>query len=197
MSGIGRTAFDSSSKRSTLTLSSPLRVVMTVPVDADPVAEVEVARTRRTRRRRRPPSRRTAGSRRCGRACVAKISLPCSRMQHHPAGDGDRGRRSRCRARASPCAARISASVCVRSKRYGYGLAAGAAQVVELGEPLGLLGGQPAAAAAASDRRRSADGSVGRRRAHSGSDGIGSTLACRSADIGRWLVARPLAARHA
>ena len=48
-------------------------------LDADPVAEVELAERGEARRRRPRPWRRTAAPRRRGRRSVAKISLPCSR----------------------------------------------------------------------------------------------------------------------
>ena len=65
--------------------------------------------------------------------------------QHHPAGDGDPLVGLGARLEVSPLRRAARPSVCVRSKRYGYGLVPGVAERVELVEPLGLLGRQTAA----------------------------------------------------
>ena len=120
LSGSGRIALASSSSRSTLIDSSPLRVVITVPCDADPVAEVERLDVVERRRRRPPPSRRTAGSRRCGRASWRTRACRCRASASRARRRRPR-RRSRCPARATPSGRGPRASVCERSKRYGYG----------------------------------------------------------------------------
>ncbi|CAB4853296.1 unannotated protein [freshwater metagenome] len=120
LSGIGRTALDSSSQRCTFTLSSPLRVVMTVPCTptqsprsrplndsngSSPTTALETnsctspSRSRMVAKTSLPPSRDSMM--RPAMATSKSVSTPAS---------------------SPPCSSRSSASVWVRSKRYGYGL---------------------------------------------------------------------------
>ena len=145
MSGIGRTALASSSNAIDLDAELALAGRHHRALDADPVAEVELAE-----RGEGVVADDRLGDEQLHLAAAVDASwrrsaCPASRLQHHPPGDGHAllGLGARLAARRTRRAARPR--VCVRSKRYGYGLVPGVAERLHLVEPLGLLGRQPTA----------------------------------------------------
>ena len=120
LSGSGRTALASSSSAVDLDRELALAGGHHRAVDADPVAEVErldvverVVADHGLRHEQLDLAAAVAHRR--------EHQLAVSRQQHHAAGDVDLVGRSRCPARVPPTSSRTSASVCERSKRYGYG----------------------------------------------------------------------------
>ena len=109
---------------------------------------------------------------------VAKISLPCVADAASPGRRRRPRRRSRCRAPASPyVGAELGrACACGRTGR-GTGSVPASRSVVELGEPLGLLGGQPAAGGVARRRARSSVTGRSAAGAHDRCDGSRSPAA--------------------
>ena len=143
LSGSGRTALASSVNVSTLTDSSPVRVVMTVPSTPTQSPRsrcLDVVEHLVADDGLRDEQLDVAG------AIAQRRRRSACRVAHEHDPPGHRtARRSRCPVRCAPRSARTSASVCVRSNRYGYGSSPRSRSLVDASQPPLLLGRQPAA----------------------------------------------------
>ena len=159
-------AFDSSSSDSTFTTELALAGGHHRAVDTHPVAEVELADRGEglvADDGLRDEQLDLAGAVAHG----GEDQLALLAQEQDPAGHLRRGPRSRCRARARRAPSRISARVWLRSKRYGYGSTPCVAQLVDLGQAPGRLGGAVRCPVRSRLRRL-----VGTRRRRGGLDGL-------------------------